>query len=333
MKDERAVVSTALRWLKSQQSVGLRFRDLSVGGGLTYLPRIADSELIERLASSGAVLIEGPRACGKTATALQVAASTVRLDTDRAARLAAEIDPALVLDRAAPELIDEWQLVPGIWNNVRAAVDDRQLPGQFILPGSAVPADDVSRHSGAGRFAMPRMRPMSLFESGHSTGKVPLKARLAGISPSSSNPGLTVTDLAERITVGGWPAQQTATVRAAASAARDYLEQVRQVDLRRLNGPARDPRKVEAVLRSLARNTATQVANTVLAADAAGSEGLHRGTVTDYLDSLERLMVVEDQPAWAPRLRSCARLRKAPKRHFVDPSQPPTLQRNSEVLH
>lgn len=287
---------------------------------MPYLPRVVDGELTEKLASSGAVLIEGPRACGKTATALQVAASTVRLDTDPAARLAAEIDPALVLNQGAPQLIDEWQVVPGIWNNVRQVVDERQLPGQFILTGSAVPADDINRHSGAGRFGVLRMRPMSLFESGHSTGQVSLDALLAGFPPASSDPGLTVTDLAERITIGGWPAQQGASVRAAMSAARDYLEQVRQVDLGRLDGPKRDPRKVEAVLRSLARNTATEVANSVLAADAGGSEGLHRGTVSDYLDALERVMVIEDQPAWAPRIRSRARLRRAPKRHFTDPS-------------
>jgi hypothetical protein len=287
---------------------------------MPYLPRIADAELTDKLASSGAVLIEGPRACGKTATALQVAASTVRFDTDRSARAAAEIDPALILNQAVPVLLDEWQVIPTIWNHVRRAVDDRQLAGQFILTGSAVPTDDVNRHSGAGRFATLRMRPMCLFESGHSTGNVSLEALFAGEAGSGSDPGLTVPDLADRITVGGWPAQQTATVRAAAAAARGYLEQVRQVDLRRLDGPSRDPRKVEAVLRSLAQNTATEVANSVLAADAGGSEGLHRGTVADYLDALERLMIVEDQPAWAPRIRSRSRLRKAPKRHFVDPS-------------
>lgn len=285
-----------------------------------YLPRIADGELAQRLTSSGAVVIEGPKACGKTATALEVAASTVRLDIDRAARAAAEIDPGLLLNQEAPQLIDEWQTVPEIWNHVRRVVDDRQLPGQFILTGSAVPADDVNRHSGAGRFTTLRMRPMSLFESGHSIGTASLQGLLDGASASSADPGLTIPDLADRITVGGWPAQQGSPVTAAATANRGYLEQVRLIDIARIEGARRDPRKMEAVLRSLARNTATEVANTVLAADAGGSDGLHRSTVADYLDALERLMIIEDQPAWAPRMRSRGRLRKAPKRHFVDPS-------------
>ena len=139
---------------------------------MTYRARVVDSELAKRLASTGAVVIEGPKACGKTATARQVAASEVLLDIDENARLAIAVDPKLVLVGAVPRLIDEWQIEPSIWNHIRRAVDDRGKPGQFILTGSAVPADDVTRHTGAARLTRLRMRPMSLFETGHSTGSV-----------------------------------------------------------------------------------------------------------------------------------------------------------------
>jgi predicted AAA+ superfamily ATPase len=289
--------------------------------GVTYLPRVVDGELRERLAAAGAVVIEGPKACGKTETASQVAASSVLLDVDENARRAASVDPTLVLEGPAPRLIDEWQVEPALWNHVRRAVDARGETGQFVLTGSAVPSDDVARHTGAGRFSFLRMRPMTLFESGYSNGAISLSALLSGERPRSDDPGLTVTDLAERITVGGWPAQVSRPVTDAGRAARDYLEQIRQVDVSRVAGSHRDPARLERLLQSLARNTATEVAITVLAADAGGGDGpLDRHTVAKYINILDRLMVIEDQPAWAPHLRSRAVLRRSPKRHFVDPS-------------
>jgi len=286
-----------------------------------YIPRIVDAELDARLAAAGAVVIEGPKASGKTETARQRAASSVLLDVEENARRAAAVDPSLVLHGPTPRLIDEWQVEPGLWNHVRRAVDDRGAPGQFVLTGSSVPAEDVARHTGAGRFSFLRMRPMTLFETGHTNGAVSLGALLAGNAPRSDDPGLTVADLADRITSGGWPAQHGRRVADAARAARDYLEQVRQVDVSRVAGSRRDPARIERLLRSLARNTATEVAITVLAADAGGGDGpLDRHTVAEYLTILDRLMVIEDQPAWAPRLRSRANLRSSPKRHFVDPS-------------
>jgi predicted AAA+ superfamily ATPase len=286
-----------------------------------YLPRIVDGELRERLAGAGAVVIEGAKASGKTEAARRVAASSVLLDVDENARRAAAVDPSLLLEGAVPRLIDEWQVEPSLWNHVRRAVDARGEPGQFVLTGSSVPVDDVARHTGAGRFSFLRMRPMTLFESGHTNGAVSLAALLSGEPPRSDDPGLTVSDLADRITIGGWPAQVGRPVTHAARAARDYLEQVTQVDVSRVAGSRRDPGRVERLLRSLGRNTATEVAITVLAADAGGGDGpLNRHTVTEYLTILERLMVVEDQPAWAPHLRSRANLRTSPKRHFVDPS-------------
>lgn len=288
---------------------------------MLYLPRVVDAELDARLAAAGAVVIEGPKASGKTETARRRAASSVLLDVDENARRAAVVDPSLVLEGPTPRLIDEWQVEPGLWNHVRRAVDDRGLSGQFVLTGSSVPADDVARHTGAGRFSFLRMRPMTLYESGHTNGAVSLAALLAGDPPRSDDSGLAVADLADRITAGGWPAQHGRRIADAARAARDYLEQVRQVDVSRVAGSRRDPARIERLLRSLARNTATEVAISVLAADAGGGDGpLDRHTVAEYVNILDRLMVIEDQPAWAPHLRSRASLRTSPKRHFVDPS-------------
>ena len=286
-----------------------------------YSPRIVDRELAELLEAAGAVVIEGAKACGKTMTATQQAASLVLLDVDPAAQQALAVEPALLLEGPRPRLLDEWQMAPELWNLVRRAVDAADQPGQFLLTGSAVPADDASRHTGAGRFAFLRMRPMSLFEAGASSGAVSLRRLFEGEGPAVADPGLTLQDLSGLIARGGWPAQQNRSLRAAARAARDYLEQVRQLDLSRVDEKRRDPIRVGALLRALGRHCATEAKLATLAADAGGADGsLDERTVADYLQALERLMVIEDQPAWAPQLRSRARLRKAAKRHFVDPS-------------
>jgi predicted AAA+ superfamily ATPase len=288
---------------------------------MVYLPRVVDNELNLRLSAAGAVVIEGPKACGKTETARQVARSSVLLDVDTAAQQAVAVDPSLVLAGATPRLIDEWQIHPAIWNHVRRLVDDRSEPGQFILTGSSVPSDDLSRHTGAGRFSFLHMRPMSLFEGGQSSGAVSLAGLLAGEPQPSSESALTIPDLANLITIGGWPAQQGGSVDDGARFGRDYLAQIAHVDVGRVVGTWRDPTKVARLLSSLARNVATEVAVSVLATDAGGAdEPLARNTVADYLSVLERLMIIENQPAWAPHMRSKAILRSSPKRHFVDPS-------------
>lgn len=288
---------------------------------MTYLNRVVDAELRDRLSASGAVVIEGPKACGKTSTARQSAASEVLLDVDENARQAVAVDPSLVLEGKVPRLLDEWQIEPTIWNHIRRAVDQRGAPGQFILTGSAVPADDITRHTGAGRLTRLRMRPMSLFETGHATGTTSLCGLMDGAVPKAPDPGLTVSDLAERISVGGWPGQLNHSLNQSLRAVRDYLDEVGRVDIHQVDHSRRNPVKVARFLRSLARNVATHVAATTLAADAAGDGGpVDDDTVRDYLAALERLMIVEDQPAWAPHLRSRSILRRAPKRHFVDPS-------------
>ncbi len=287
-----------------------------------YVPRIADTELSNRLSGAGAVLIEGPRACGKTELARRQAASEVLLDIDDNARRAMAIDPALVLAGNTPRLIDEWQIEPGIWNHVRRAVDRRQgQRGQFILTGSSVPADDVTRHTGAGRVSRLRLRTMSSSETGFSTGEISLgdllEGRFAGCGPAD----VKVGDLAASICKGGWPGDLDLTASASLTARVDYLEEIRRTDVSRTDGIARDPANVGRLIRSLARNVATNVSARTLAADV-GGEGrpLDVDTVRQYLAALSRLMVVEEQPAWSPRLRSRSVLRKSPKRHLVDPS-------------
>ena len=287
----------------------------------TYLPRVVDSELETRLAANGAVLVEGPKACGKTETARQLAASEVLLDIDVPARQAAELDPGLVLAGEPPRLIDEWQIVPGIWNRVRRELDVRKLAGQFVLTGSAVPADDETRHTGAMRFGRVRMRTMSLYEAGRSSGAVSLREALGGAPTSCSDPGLTIHDLIDEVTMGGWPGIRSLSVTDAGQAVRDYLEQIQRTDINGVDGVRRDPLRVGAVLRGLARNVATQATLTRIAADATDlGPSIVDDTVGGYLSALERLMVVEDQRAWNTHLRSSHQLRTTPTRHFVDPS-------------
>jgi predicted AAA+ superfamily ATPase len=285
---------------------------------LPYVSRVADAELRTHLATTGAVLVEGPKACGKTETARQLAASEVLLDVDTDAREAAKLDPRLILAGDVPRLIDEWQLAPEIWNHVRRTVDERVDPGQFILAGSAHPTDDETRHSGAGRIGRLRMRPMSLFELGASSGEIALSALLAGEPASAPDPGLGLESLAGWICRGGWPAFRDLEIDIALRRVRGYLGEIAR-DTERLG--RHRPERVTRLLESLGRNVATLVSAKTLADDASRPEDrVSEETVADYLSSLGRLFVVEDQPAWQPHLRSRYRLRRAPKRHFVDPS-------------
>jgi predicted AAA+ superfamily ATPase len=286
---------------------------------MTYRPRIVDAELTDRLGAQGAVLIEGPKACGKTETARQVAASEVLLDVDPNAREAALVDPSLVLAGAMPRLIDEWQLEPAVWNHVRRWVDDKR--GRFILTGSAVPADDVTRHTGAARISRLRMRPMSLFEAGRSTGEISLAALMDGTPTHAADPATTLDDLIEEVCRGGWPGFRDLDLGRARRAVRDYLDEVRRVDVSRVDDITRDPERVRMLFQSLARNISTRAPITTLAADAAGpGSTMAAATARGYLAALARLMIVEDQPSWTPHLRSRSDLRTTPARHFVDPS-------------
>ena len=287
----------------------------------TYRPRVVDAELADLLDASGAVLVEGARAVGKTATAIQASASHVFFDIDLNAQRMTSIDPAAILAGEVPRLLDEWQLAPDIWNHVRRSVDERSASGQFILTGSAVPADDITRHTGAGRFTRLRMRPMSLFEAGHSTGSISLRGLLDGEPQQGRTAPLPIVQLAERVAIGGWPAHIGRAAAPVLRVNRGYLDDIRRTDISRLDGKSRDPVRVGRLLQALARNVGTPVSLARLAADVGGDgTALKADTAAEYLDALERLMVVEHQPAWRPHLRSRASLRTTPMRHFVDPS-------------
>jgi predicted AAA+ superfamily ATPase len=288
---------------------------------MSYYNRLADEILSERLLSSGAVLIEGAKACGKTETAKRQAASVVRFDADEQIRLKMEISPHTVLNGETPQLLDEWQEFPQIWNYVRREVDERKQKGQFILTGSATPEDNVKRHSGVGRFSTMKMRPMSLFEKGWSSGEVSLFSLMKGEMPFSEPVKFDLGDYAEKITLGGWPGLINESASEGLRFASDYVSLIAEIDLSKVSEKRRDPYKVSRLLRSLARNISTEVNVAALSKDTGGSDNaIDTDTVKDYLSALERLMAIDDLPAWNTHIRSADMLRKMPKRHFADPS-------------
>jgi predicted AAA+ superfamily ATPase len=280
-----------------------------------------DKSLKKRLRSFGAVLIEGTKGCGKTETAKQAAESVARLDVDENIRIQMEIDPSNILQGATPRLIDEWPEYPQIWNYIRHEVDERQKKGQFILTGSATPNDKFRRHSGAGRFSILTMRPMSLFERGWSTGEVSLTELMRGLPPCSENVDFDLGELAEKISLGGWPGLIRERNVSGRQFAKDYISLIAEVDLNRVSEKRRDPNKIKRLLQSLARNISTEATITSLTKDVRGYTGsFNDETAAQYLENLERLKVYEKLPAWNIQIRSAASLRKSPKHHFVDPS-------------
>lgn len=299
-----------------------------------YMPRIADREVERALRASPAVVVEGPRACGKTWTGRRHARSEVPFDSVFENRLAAQIAPRELLDGPVPRLLDEWQLAPGVWDAMRRACDDRGRKGQFILTGSADPPDDATRHSGAGRIIRVRMRPMSLFESGESSESVSLGGLLASEPVSAPPPARELPDVADLACRGGWPGLLSDEPATAQLQLRGYLDEISRTDISRVDGIARDPAGVRRLLASVGRNVATQATLKTLGADiAGGAQTLHPQTVKSYLDALARLFVTEELPAWRPHLRSRAELRRAPKRYFADPSLAvAALRSNSDRL-
>jgi predicted AAA+ superfamily ATPase len=268
----------------------------------------------------GAMLIDGPKAVGKTQTATQIAKTVLRLDVDPVARAALETMPEQLFNYPTPILFDEWQETADLWNLVRRAVDDHHDKGLYLLTGSATPRDDARIHSGSGRIGRLRMRPMSLFESGHSDGSVSLSALLDGGPVTGSTNTLTVPQLLERIVVGGWPEITDWDVTDAREWLTDYLRNLVEVDVPRL-GPRRNPENITRLLASLARAVGTPVKRSELEVEVGGSAGpIASETLNHYLDALDRLMVLEPLPAWRPHMRSRTRLRTTPVHHFVDPS-------------
>ena len=290
-----------------------------------YVARIADTQLADRLTALGAVVIEGPKACGKTATARQLAASEVLLDVDVDAARAASIDPGLILAGPVPRLLDEWQREPRLWDAVRRAVDDRSRPGQFILTGSATPSDEVPRHSGAGRISVMRMRPMTLFEQGYSHGELSLSALLSGQAQAPARCDLDLPGYIDRIVVGGWPQLLGATPAAASRFVTDYLDIIVARDIDLVSGARRDPRLVRRFLHAYAQLSAQPARLSTIVERARGDvdegeAGPTRWSAEPYLRALRRLMIIDEVDAWSPALRSRSRLISVPKRHLVDPS-------------
>lgn len=287
----------------------------------TYLPRIIDSLLAERLETFGAVLIEGPKWCGKTTTGAAVANSAFLLSdpaNDFSNRTLATIDPAQALIGANPRLVDEWQEVPKLWDAARFECDRRGEAGLFIFTGSATPRDESQpMHSGAGRFSRLRMGTMTLLELGASSGAVSLGGLLGGRAYATQG-SLSLPKIAELVVRGGWPGAIGSSTKAAAAMALEYIDTIAEQDISEVDQVRRDPRKVHALIRSLARNESTLSSDKTLVADMGATAT--RQTVSGYLSVLERLHFTRDIPAWDPALRSPLKLRTARKRHLVDPS-------------
>lgn len=287
---------------------------------VAYLPRVADGVLTELLESMGAVLVEGPRGCGKTSTALQQARSSIRLDRSPERVQLAELDPASLLIGDSPRLLDEWQLAPGLWNVIRHEIDDRQARGQFILSGSATPRDDVTRHSGAGRFERLRMRPMSLAESGRSSSEVSL-AGLRSVDRISAASAVTYRDLAEEAVRGGWPGLLGATTRQGVLFNRSYVDDLCGTEIAVASGVRHDATRLRRLVESVSRNLACEATLRSLAADVSGQDGTaDPKTIRVYLDALDQVFGLDELPAWSVALRSRSRLRTSAKLHLADPA-------------
>lgn len=290
----------------------------------TYIPRIVDAELAEMLADFGAVSIIGPKWCGKTRTALEVANSYIYIDVNPAMLDAIAVDPYLALEGNVPRLVDAWQIAPVLWDAVRHEVDERGESGQFILTGSTTPINkNKPRHSGAGRFAFLKMLPMSLFESGESSGEISLAALFDGKAPKSCLSHLSFQGMVEALARGGWPSAVTKKSKNA-SIARNYLQAIVEPEEDNEIDPGaakRDPEKMQALLRSLARNITTPVKITTILNDIKERSGeLSRTAAYSYLDDLKRQFVIMELPCWNPSLISKTAIRQASKRYFSDPS-------------
>ena len=291
-----------------------------------YKKRIADEVIKKKLKGKGAVLVEGAKWCGKTTTSEELSGSVLYMskpDNMKQNLMLAEINPSLLLEGETPRLIDEWQIAPKLWDAVRYEVDHRNEEGQFILTGSAVPASmDEVQHTGTGRFAWVRMRPMSLFESGESNGSVRLSElfqspeQIAAINP------MDLKQIAFLVCRGGWPRATFLEDEIALEQAYDYYDAIINQDISRVDGVKRDAERVKTLMRSYARNQGAQAPNTTLKADmmANDADTLDEDTVLSYVNALKKIFVVEDMPAWNPNLRSKTAIRTSDTRYFTDSS-------------
>lgn len=291
-----------------------------------YKLRIADRILERKVQGKGAVLIEGPKWCGKTTTAKQLAKSILDLGDSAVLKQSSgliEISPKTLLEGETPRLIDEWQALPPIWDSIRSEVDRRSEPSQFILTGSSVlPEADETIHSGTGRFATIKMRPMSLYESGESNGTVSLRDLFEDKPIEVQQNDLNIEDIAYLTCRGGWPWATIISKEVALDQAFDYVDSVTQKDIQRVDKVKRSAERTKLLLRSYARNISQQASYNTIRKDMLSNDAstLDEDTVADYIKTLKKLFVIEDLSAWNPNIRSKAAIRTSDTRHFVDPS-------------
>jgi predicted AAA+ superfamily ATPase len=302
-----------------------------------YISRICDKELQDVLLSAGAVLIEGAKWCGKTSTAEHIANSKLLMqdpDKTKEYQQIADTKPSLLLKGDTPRLLDEWQIAPVLWDAVRFEVDNRQEMGQFILTGSAVPADNVTDHTGTGRIARILMRTMSLYESGESNGTISLMDLFNGGQAIESMSDLSIEQIAFCICRGGFPASIGKSDKTALRMPIEYVEAVINHDISRVDGVKKNPNKVRLLLRSLARNITTMASfQTILDDVETTEETISDKTISSYYSALRRIFVIEPLPAWSPTLRSKTAIRTSPKHHFVDPAIATSVMRiNPDAL-
>lgn len=292
----------------------------------TYNERLVDSLLERKLQGKGAVLVEGPKWCGKTTTSLQKSASCLKLGNVavfRQSKHLAEINPAMLLDGETPRLLDEWQTIPEIWDAVRSEVDDRNKFGQFILTGSAVPVNSNELiHTGTGRISRLLMRPMTLYESKESNGTISVENLFENPDQIFAENTIDIEQLAYVTCRGGWPQSIFLKGNIALDQAIDYYDAIVSTDISRVDGVKRSAEKTKMLMRSYARHQGAAVNYSVIAKDMQLNKGAapDTDTVASYISALKKIFVVEDMPAWNPNLRSKTAVRTSDTRYFVDPS-------------
>ena len=291
-----------------------------------YKKRVADLILERRLQGKGAILVEGPKWCGKTTTAKQYSKSLLDLGDSAVllnSQIALQVNPSSLLSGETPRLVDEWQTIPSLWDMIRSEVDRRQEVGQFILTGSSVPIEQEKiMHSGTGRIGRITMRPMSLWESGESNGKVSLNDLFDNKEIEVQTNVLKMEDIAYLICRGGWPKATLLNKNIALDEAFDYYEAIYKTDIHRVDKVRRNSERTRLLLRSYARNQGSSVSLNLLANDIKNNDNVSitYETISDYIDALKKLFVIEDMPAWNPNLRSKAAIQTSDTRYFVDPS-------------
>ncbi|MDD3477359.1 MAG: DUF4143 domain-containing protein [Candidatus Izemoplasmatales bacterium] len=305
----------------------------------TYFPRLIDKVLKEELEAFGAVLINGPKWCGKTTSAKQLAKSFINMQDPKNKRnyiKAAQLEPQILLEGESPRLIDEWQVAPELWDAIRNDIDEKQTQGLYILTGSSRVDETKISHSGVGRISRILMRTLSLYESQESNGSISLAEIFDGKSFTMIKSDLSVKEMAQLIVRGGWPGSIENELGVASRQVAGYIRNIIKTEIKTIDGVERDEAKTLAVLKSLARHTSTQATDKNIVDDVeANHYSIHRNTLSDYTKVLHELYIIEDLPAWSPKLRSKTAIRTSNTRHFMDPAFAASLLNASpeDLLH